>query len=492
MVSLGRRIGYGVGGAVFAVKEAAYAVFVLLFYTQVLGLSGVLAGTALFAAVLFDCLSDPVIGAWSDRLHSAWGRRHPFMLAGCLPMGLGFLGLFAPPDSVVESNGLLTAWLLFFSIWIRTGLSMYTIPHLAMTAEMSADYRERSRILGARLFFMYISTVLLSALALVLIFGESNGEDGRFEQSNYPVYGFVSCIIVWATGLSCIWGTRPWSQDNRTQDNRHQGRPPETETKPRFGFGISPGRFSPWAFLGPLLGDFVGTLGNANFRAVLSFEVITQISYGIMTALNMLALIYFWELDADQIAVMLFLSSLLGVSLAMPAMQWLGARLQKQGIMKLACALLIFDALWVYALRYLGWLPENHHTAVFWCMFAQMGFWMFLFILRGIASQSLTVDIADELALGEGRRQEGSLFAVIAFAQKLASAIGPLYAGAALDLIGLHRGMLPGTVPEATLHGLAAALALGAAPPLLAALHFCNRVSLTEAKLREIQRRMPR
>ena len=515
MISLGRRLGYGVGGAVFAVKEAAYAVFVLLFYTQVLGLSGALAGAALFAAILFDCASDPVIGAWSDRLRSAWGRRHPFMLAGCLPLGLGFLGLFAPPPAVAESSALLTLWLLFFSVWIRTFLSMYTIPHLAMTADMSSDYRERSMILGTRLFFMFVSAVLLPALALLLIFGETlNGGDGRFIQANYPVYGIASCLFTWAVGLGCIWATRPWSRSNEPQDNQPQSNqfrsgplqdgqlqgapnwniqpgnnPPETAAAVRFGMGGLPSRPPLLDVLKSLLLDFARTLRNANFRALLSFEIAAQISYGIMTALNTLAFIYFWELGAIQLAAVFAVPSLLGVGLALPAMKWLGARLQKQDIMRLACALMIFDALWLYAFRYLGWLPDNHHPAVFWCIFAQMGAWMFLYLLRGIAAQSLTVDIADELALQTGARQEGSLFAVTAFAQKLASAIGPLYAGIALDVIGLHRGMPPGAVPDPALHGLALALVIGITP-LLPALHFSRRITLNETTLRQIQRQI--
>ena len=58
MVSLRQRLNYGIGGAVYSIKEAAYVVFVLLFYTQVLGLSG----TVMFLTVLWDAFSDPRVG----------------------------------------------------------------------------------------------------------------------------------------------------------------------------------------------------------------------------------------------------------------------------------------------------------------------------------------------------------------------------------------------------------------------------------------------
>ena len=453
----------------FSVKEAAYSVFVLLFYTQVLGLGGTAAGTALALAVIFDCLSDPIIGAWSDRLRSRWGRRHPFLLAGTVPMGFGFIGLFAVPDSVVASQWQLALWLLFWSVWIRTALSVFAIPHLALAAEMTSDYRERSKILGARLFFVFLCTVFIPALALTLLFNQSGEVDGRFVRENYPVYGWISCVLVWAVGLTTIWTTRQYAARGNpgTQDHAAAG-------------------------MRAFLTDFIQTLQIRNFRQLLAFDVAASTSYGILIATHMLAYIYFWELNSDQIALLLAVPSLLGVSAAMLAIHWLGGRIAKHTILRLTCAALIVVGVWPYALRLSGLMPENSHPIVFYSLFLQMLLWMFLFILRSISSQSLTVDIADENDLARGRRQEGALFAASLFAQKLATAIGPLYGGAVLDLIGLSRGMAPGTISQPTLDGLAIFALSGIMLPLLAALYFSFNISLSEERLREIQAELAR
>ena len=100
------------GSINFAIKDAAFAMFVLLFYKQVLGLSGSLTGLAIFISVLWDAVSDPLVGAWSDRLHTRWGRRHPMLLAGALPLGLSFVMLFHPPDFVLGTQWPLFGWLL--------------------------------------------------------------------------------------------------------------------------------------------------------------------------------------------------------------------------------------------------------------------------------------------------------------------------------------------------------------------------------------------
>ena len=97
MTSLRTRVSYGAGGAVSAVKEAAYTMFILLFYTQVLGLSGTATGLIIAVSLVWDGISDPLVGSLSDRLRSRHGRRHPFMALSILPLGLGFVGLFAPP-----------------------------------------------------------------------------------------------------------------------------------------------------------------------------------------------------------------------------------------------------------------------------------------------------------------------------------------------------------------------------------------------------------
>ncbi len=63
---------YAVGNVPFSVKEAAFANFVVFYYTQVNGLSGSLAGLAMFFALTWDAISDPVVGSWSDNFRSRW------------------------------------------------------------------------------------------------------------------------------------------------------------------------------------------------------------------------------------------------------------------------------------------------------------------------------------------------------------------------------------------------------------------------------------
>ena len=162
---------YAVGNVPFSVKEAAFANFVVFYYTQVNGLSGSLAGLAMFFALTWDAISDPVVGSWSDNFRSRWGRRHPLLVAGALPTTALFLALFAPPQGMSEMG--IFAWLLGVSILLRTTLTVYFVPYTAMGAELSTDYDQRTTIAKARVTLGWIAGMALPAIAFTFFFSTS-------------------------------------------------------------------------------------------------------------------------------------------------------------------------------------------------------------------------------------------------------------------------------------------------------------------------------
>jgi GPH family glycoside/pentoside/hexuronide:cation symporter len=147
-VSPGRLLAYG--GPIIG---ASYLFFFVQFYflkfaTDVLLLPPVAVG-ALFAVVkLWDAASNPLIGSWSDRTRSRFGRRIPF-LYGALPLLLlGFVMLWNPPAAF--SAALLIAWSALALFVFQSAFALYMIPHAALGAEMSNDSHERTRLFGAK------------------------------------------------------------------------------------------------------------------------------------------------------------------------------------------------------------------------------------------------------------------------------------------------------------------------------------------------------
>ncbi len=367
MITVKTRLLYGAGGAVAAAKEAAYTMFILLFYTQVLGLSGTITGLIIAISLVWDGVSDPLVGSLSDRLRSRFGRRHPFMALSILPLGLGFVGLFAPPQAVIDNSIWLAAWLLFWSLWVRTFVTTFTIPHLALSAEITTDYHDRTQVLGARMGLMFLFAVLLPAAALVLVFPEQNGIDGRFEQSRYPLYGMLSCAVVWVMATLSTVGTR------------HHIRP----EVPRPG-GDQGERTTLFA----LVRDLWRTLGNRNFRLLIAYDVAATSAYGVISSLNMLVWTFFWEFSATQISIILSVPTLLAVLLAAVTLGPLGRRLSKQRLVQLSLLGLILNCLWLYPLQLFQLLPADSDRLIFALNFIFMLIFMYLFMLRIINSTS--------------------------------------------------------------------------------------------------------
>jgi Na+/melibiose symporter-like transporter len=95
------------------IKDILYAVFVFFYFSQILGLDQIYTGTATLIAILFDAISDPIVGSISDNYNSKkWGRRHPFMLISAFPLGISTFLLFSPFSELNQLQ--LFLWMTFF------------------------------------------------------------------------------------------------------------------------------------------------------------------------------------------------------------------------------------------------------------------------------------------------------------------------------------------------------------------------------------------
>lgn len=154
---------FGVGQAAESIKTFGFGTLLLLYYNQVLGLSGTYSGLAVFIALLADAISDPAVGSWSDGIKSRWGRRHPFMLASVIPLGVTFYFLFMPPQGLSEFQ--LFLWLAAFGVLVRTALTFFHVPYLSLGAELTQDYYERTHIVVVRTAFGLVASLAVIAVA---------------------------------------------------------------------------------------------------------------------------------------------------------------------------------------------------------------------------------------------------------------------------------------------------------------------------------------
>lgn len=145
----------GSAGLAAGIIDNGISYFLLIYYSQVLGLSASRAGAAMFIALLIDAVSDPLIGAWSDRLHSRLGRRHPFMYLSIVPVAVLYCLLWNPPVDASNPD-LLFAYLLGIAVLLRTSLTLFDVPLNAMVPELTADYDERTELFNYRVAAAWI------------------------------------------------------------------------------------------------------------------------------------------------------------------------------------------------------------------------------------------------------------------------------------------------------------------------------------------------
>lgn len=464
-ISFTDKLSYGLGSVPYALKEAAFGTFVLFFYTQVLGLSGSLTGLAIFISVLWDAISDPVVGSWSDRLKTRWGRRHPLMLIAALPLSLAFVMLFSPAEAVLNTQWPLFCWLLISVLLMRTFLTVFYIPQNAMGAEVTEDYAERSAIVNFRTNLGWIAGVAIPAVCLTLIFTNAGEQDGRFIFSHYVTYGWACFVLVLACCAICIAGSWKFIPRLKAVAERSQQE--------------SPG-------LRGMFRDTLDTLRNLNFRRIFILEIAVGGILGILGALQMITWTYFWELSVKEISL-LALSSLFAVGVAFPGMSWLSQRWEKQTLLRFAVAGLVFNTLWLIPGRLLGLLPENGTQLLFALVFINTLITTILTIMRTVNLHSIMADIADEHELNTGRRQEGVFFAATTFALKFVMGFGYMVAGPLLDVVGLKTGVPPGEASASALFGIG--LVVGPVVALLLTIPWwlAMRIDVSRERLNQVQ-----
>jgi glycoside/pentoside/hexuronide:cation symporter, GPH family len=191
-------LGFGVGSLGISILLNTVTTFFPALMTTVLGQSAALAGLLLTVSKLYDVVADIVIGTVSDRTQSRLGRRRPYLLAGAIVSALSFVLIFAPPK--IEGTALILYMLVALVVY-STGYSLFSVPYVAMSGEMTDGYHERTRLLSYRAFFIAIGQTLSAAGTAALITWAGGGSHG------YTVMGLTTGAIMTASLAASFFGT---------------------------------------------------------------------------------------------------------------------------------------------------------------------------------------------------------------------------------------------------------------------------------------------
>jgi Na+/melibiose symporter-like transporter len=453
------RAWYAAGQLAEGVKSEAFALFLLFYYTAVLGLSGALAGQAILIALLFDAITDPIMGVVSDRLESRWGRRHPFLYVSALPLGICFYLTFAPPPGLSQSE--LFAWLTVFAVATRGAMTLFAVPHLALGAELSSDYEERTTIVTFQFFFTRTGHAIAGLLAFLVFFRPTpEYAEGRFDPRAYPALALTLSVLMVMSVLLSAWRTHhriPWLPRPDAAAKAH-------------GVTLS------------LLRDFAELWRNASFRALFLGLMLTYVAWGVVTALGLHFATYFWFVSNLELLVW---GVFAGVGIFGGLAFWRAAalRLDKRPTFMWGLALFTAFSATPPLLKLAGLWPAQDSALYLplWCLTTG------LVAHFGIAStmvtgRSMMADVTDEDALRHGRRREGVFFGAVSFSSKAAFGVGGLIAGLVVQGVGLEPGQTPESAGPEIVQGLGLTLGLSLLLLCGLSLAFFSRYGITRER----------
>ncbi|MCH6560967.1 MAG: MFS transporter [Myxococcales bacterium] len=401
--------------------------FFLKYTTDVLLIAPASMGLIFGLSRIWDAISDPLVGYWSDRTRSRWGRRRPWMLLSSLPIALLFLMLWSPPAQL-EGFGL-TLWIAVAVFGFFTATTIFFIPHQALGAELSNQHHDRTRIFGVRHLFFGIGT--LAAVLGIALLNQAPDPRATALRLAAPVSLVTAALIIAAV-----------SQLRERPEN--------------WGRGAT----SPFAAAADVW-------ANPHARRLLFVFLISSLGGASLAVLAPFVVEY--VLEAPGLLPYFFGFYFVPAYLLVPVWLPLSRRFGKKNLWLFA---MVVSALGYGSLSLLG--PGD-------------GAWMSaLAVVIGIGGgcgqmlgPSVQADVIDYDELRTGQRKEGAYFAAWSFTFKAASGLGFMLAGLMLELSGFE----PNAVQNETTK-LALRMLFGLFPCvcyLIGALAF-SRFRLTESE----------
>ena len=177
-VPLKTTVAYGIPGVGAGYMYLLMTLYVMKFSTDVLLIAPAVMGVIFSISRIWDAISDPVAGYLSDRTTFKFGRRKTWMLLSFIPISLGFLAVFSPPEYLQGQS--LEIWMMFAILGFYSAITLFNVPHMALGAELSDDYHERTRLFGVRHIGFTVGSILtLVSMSLLISEETSPGGDIR-------------------------------------------------------------------------------------------------------------------------------------------------------------------------------------------------------------------------------------------------------------------------------------------------------------------------
>ena len=410
-VPFSQKVAFGLGMLANQMFPAALGIFMVVL-VQDMGFPGWMWGILFFLPRVYDSITDPIMGFISDNTRSTWGRRKQYVLLGAIVMGISFVAMW----QIHREAGVFYNFVYFlcWSFVFYTGLTLFSIPYVAIGYEMSDDFHERTSIMAVAQWIGQWAWVI-APWFWVVMYDPKWFENADAATRHLAVWVGIICMLLAMVPALFI-------PSRSTKD--------DTSLVP-----LS------WANFGGGMREIV-----KGFVEAFSFKPFRKLCYAtflIFNAFNTVASFSFFivvyhlfagNAPAAGIWPTLFgsVGALITTFAVIPTVAWMSGKMGKKNAFMLSQGISIIG----YVLLWFLMVPGKP--------------WMFMFALPffsfGIGGlftlmMSMTADVCDLDELANGKRREGIFGAIYWWMVKFGFAIAGLLSGAIMSFVGFTPGV---------------------------------------------------
>jgi GPH family glycoside/pentoside/hexuronide:cation symporter len=404
------KVAFGLGMLANQMFPAALGIFMVVL-VQDMGFPGWMWGVLFFLPRVFDSVTDPIMGFISDNTRSTWGRRKQYVFAGAIVMGIAFVSMWQIyRDDGVNYN---FVYFLCWSLVFYLGLTLFSIPYVAMGYEMSDDFHERTSVMAVAQWIGQWAWVIAPWFWVVM-----------YDPSWFPNADTATrTLSVWVGVVCMLLAMVPavFLPSRSTKDDTHL----VPLTWANFGGGMR-----------EILAGFKEAFGSVPFRKLCFATFLIFNAFNTVAAFSFFIVVYHLfagNAPAAGIWPTLFgsVGALVTTFAVIPTVAWMSKRIGKKNAFMLSQGISIIG----YVLLWFLMVPGKP--------------WMFMFALPffsfGIGGlftlmMSMTADVCDLDELATGKRREGIFGAIYWWMVKFGFAIAGLLSGAIMSFVGFAPG----------------------------------------------------
>ncbi|WP_240838216.1 MFS transporter [Acidaminobacter sp. JC074] len=443
-------VGYGSAHFGYGFVTQMFASYFVFFATVILKMPGSIVGLVVSLSIVWDGISDPLMGYISDQTRSKLGKRHVYILIGVVLTSL--INLFIWREYELSKS--LLYLLIFTSVFLfKTSVTVFVTPYAALGAELSDDYDERNSIQGSKTVFFLLSLMIVTAVSMLVFFNSTPEYPlGQMNPKGYINMAYTASLVLIITGLWAYFSTQKYKLNTVTSSTGLKD----------FFLSIS------------------DSLKNTEFRSVFLGYLFTNIASAIISVVGLHTFTYTFEMNNIKI------SWVFGIQFTVCVLsQFIWLKVAKKIEKKQTVLIGLFISIIGCMLLFLFVVFRRFAILEYRVLFiyaVTIGFGT-----SGLFSipLSMVVDTVDYQEMLTDSRREGVFFGLLNFGYKISQSIAILLLGFLLDIIKFDP--LLTFQKSSTASQLGYVLSVGSLLSFILAFNSYRKYSLTRERVEEIQ-----